>query len=354
MSTAGFFSRFATSITASIRSGLWFTLLIVMAVTSLLIVALTVSSDGASAVGTDSGRMALSFVVFLVLVATLLGIPTVFISIREQLGRFPFLHTFLLAVAVGLSFMVVAVPAMLWAVLSTGVSVDVWLPVLGVAKLEIWVIALLVALAHWALTNGTSATVTAFGLIAGITLGPLVVMGAASLGTPVKQVTTTYYIEWKDQNQALDPNTGFPIDPVCTTPSTSTAYLTDYSAVWRAAEVIPLALVSSAITPAVGDYEMPGYDASQGSTPMTIPLDLFGTVDLAVRELQLPVKTSIHVNECENLATEGTPYPTFNGERKPRDIIAASESGFTSGLVGQGIYLAVTGTAFVVIRRRTN
>jgi hypothetical protein len=97
---------------------------------------------------------------------------------------------------------------------------------------------------------------------------------------------------------------------------------------------------------------MPGYDASQGSTPITIPLDLFGTVDLAVRELQLPVETSIHVNECENLATEGTPYPTL-GERKPRDIIAASESGFASGLVGQGIYLALTGTALLVIRRRT-
>lgn len=353
MSTAGFLSRFVASITASIRSGLWFTLLIVMAVTSLLIVALTVSSAGATAVGTDSGRMALSFVVFLVLVATLLGIPTVFISIREQLGRLSFLHTYLVAVAVGLSFMVAAVPAMLWAVLSTGVGPGVWLPILGVAKLEIWVIALLVALAHWAVTNGSAATVTAFGLIAGITLGPLVVMGAASLGTPVKQVTTTYYVEWKDQNQVLDPQTGYPVDPVCPTPSTSTAYLTDYSAVWRATEVNPLALVSSAITPAVGDYEMPGYDPSMGSTPMTIPLDLFGTVDLAVRTMQLPIETSIHINECENLATEGTPYPTFDNAKDPRDVIAASESGLVSGLVGQGIYLALASVALVVVRRRT-
>ena len=336
---------------------MWFTLLVVMAATSLIIVALTVTSDASSAPGTDAGRLAFSFVIFLVLVATLLGIPTVLISIREQLGQLSFLHTYLLSVAVGLSFVVVAVPAMLWAILSTGVGVSVWLPTLGVTKLEVWAIALLVALAHWALKSGSAATITAFGLIAGVTLRPFVVVAAASFAPPIKQTTANSFIEYTGQDQPIDPATGYPLDPTCQSPNWSYSYITDYSSVWPALAMNPLAFVSSSIEPAVDDYVMPSYtDPGFESPPplpaIAVPLDLFSSVDVAVRTLQIPVKTDLVNDECANLAEFGTAYPN-NGQADPRDVIAESQSGFLAGAIGQAAFLVVA-TAFLgAIRART-
>jgi hypothetical protein len=337
---------------------MWFTLLAVMAASSLIIVALTVASDGASAPGTDAGRMAFSFVIFLVLVAVLLGIPTVFISIRERLGQLSFLHTYLLTVAVGLSFVVVAVPAMLWAVLSTGVSADVWLPVIGTTALELGAIALLVALAHWALTSASVATVTAFGLIAGITLGPVLVVATAAFAPPVTQTTKSYYIKYGDGTEPMDPETGYPLNPTCEeNPVTSTTPITDYTGVWAAITSNPIALVSASITPAIGDYVMPGYDDTVMDAPSSMPsvatpLDVFSAVDIASRSLQIPVTTEpIIVDECALLAEFGTPYPN-NGQDDPRDIIVESQSGFVAGLIGQGAFLVVVALILSVIRVR--
>ena len=357
MSNAGFFSRLFASITTSIRSGVWLTLLVVMAATSLIIVALTVTSDAAAAEGTDAGRMAFSFVIFLFLVATLLGIPAVVISIRERFGQLPFLHTYLLTVAVGLSFMVVAVPAILWAILSTGVGIDVWLPILGVTKLEVWVIALLVALAHWALKSGSAATVTAFGLIAGVTIGPLVVVAAASFAPPTKQTTANSFIEYTGQDQPIDPATGYPLNPTCQSNNWSYSYITDYSSVWAAMALNPLVFVSSSIEPAVGDYGMPGYAEPSFEFPkplltVAVSLDLFSSVDVAVRTLQIPVKTNLVNDECANLAEFGTAYPN-NGQADRRDIIAESHSGFLAGLLGQAAFLVVATVILSVIRVRT-
>jgi hypothetical protein len=337
---------------------MWFTLLAFMAGTSLLIVALTVSSEAAAAAGTDAGRMAFSFVTFLVLVALLLGIATVFISIRERLGQLSFLHTYLLTVTVGLSLVVVAAPAMLWAILSTGVSADVWLPVIGTTVLEVGVVGLLVALSHWALKSGSAATVTAFTLIAGVTLGPVLVVATASFAPPITQTTQTYYINWGDGNEPLDPETGFPLNPTCQkSPSTSTTLLTDYTGVAAIIVANPVALVSASITPAIGEYVMPGYE-DQGVEPqppmpaIAVPLDLFSTVDVASRSLQIPVeKETIIDNECAKLAEYGTPYPN-NGQADPRKIIAESESGFVAGLIGQGAFLVVATVILVGIRAR--
>jgi len=355
MSTNGVPPLFAT-ISASIRTGLWFTLLAVMATTSLVIVALTVASDGASAAGTDAGRMAFSFVIFLVLVALLLGIPTVFISIRERLGQLPFLNTVLLTLAVGLSFVAVSIPAMVWAILSTGVSADVWLPVIGTTVLEVGVVAVLVALAHWALKSGSVATVTAFGLIAGVTLGPVVVVATAAFAPPIKQTTANSFIEYTGQDQPIDPVTGYPLNPTCQSNNWSYNYITDYSSVWAAMSTNPVVFVSSSIEPAIGDYAMPGYAEPSFEFPkplltVAVPLDLFSSVDVAVRTLQIPVKTDLVNDECANLAEFGTAYPN-NGSADPRDIIAESQSGFVAGLIGQGAFLVVATVILSVIRVR--
>lgn len=358
MSTTGFVSRFIDSIATTARTRYWATLVIVTASLSLILVGLTVTSDAAAAVGTDSGRMALSFTVFLVLVAVLLGVPTVFITVREALGRLGFLHSFLLAIVVGGSFIVAAAPALLWAILSTGVTPEVWVPTLATVELQVVVVAALVALAHWALANDSGAATTAFGLIAGITLAPLLVVGVASFAPPVEQTTKTYFIKW-DGKEVVDPETGYPVNPTCEkTPNTSTSFLTDYSGVWAVVTTNPIALVSASITPAVGDWEDPGYQGDgwdsqpSGMPPVPLPLDLFSTVDLNVRGMQLPIQTDIVIDECKNLAEFGTPYPMLDGDRAPRDVIEQSASGYTAGVLGQALFVALATAILVPIRLR--
>lgn len=359
MSTTGFVPRFLASVTAIARTGYWLTLVIVTAALSLILVGLTVTSDGATTGGTDAGRMALSFTEFLVLVAVLLGVPTVFVSVRETLGRLAFVQNFLLAVVIGGSFLIAAAPAILWSVLSTGVSLDVWWPTIATVELQIVVVAVLVALAHWAITHHSAANVTAFGLIAGIVLGPLLIVATASLATPVKQTTTTYFIQWEDGEVEIDPVTSYPLNPTCEKNGVeSTTYLTDYTAVWSVVAINPVALVSASITPAIGDWENPGYQTDDWESqpyvepPMPMPLDLFSTVDVAVRGMQLPIQTDIVLDECANLAEFGTPYPPLNGERSQRDIIAETTSGYSGGVLGQAIYLAIATAILVPIRLR--
>ena len=359
MSTTRFIPRFLQSLGSMVRTGYWAILVIITASLSLILVGLTVASDAATAVGTDSGRMALSFAVFLVLVAVLLGVPTVFITVRETLGRLGFVHNLLLSIVVGGSFLVAAAPAILWSILSTGVSVDVWMPTVATVELQIVVIGALVALAHWAIANHSAASATAFGLIAGITVGPLLIVGAASLGTPVEQTTKTYFIQWKDENEPTDPDTGYPLNPTCEkSPPTSTSFLTDYSGVWSVVMTNPVALVSSSITPVVGDWERPGYQGDGwesepiGMPPVPLPLDLFSTVDLNVRGMQLPVQTDIVIDECKNLAEFGTPYPMLDGDRAPRDVINQSISGYSAGVLGQALFVALATAILVPIRLR--
>ncbi len=341
------------------KTPFWLTLVIMTGVLSLVIVGLTLGSENAAASGTNPGRMALSFAVLLVLVAVILGIPTVFIGVRENLGRLPFLHTYLLAVAIGLSFVIAATPALLLAVFAGNIPVAVWLPVLGTTKLEVWVLALLVALAHWAITHHRGAVATAFGLIVGITIGPLLVVMAASFAPPVHQNTSYIYVQWTDENQEIDPKTGYPVNPTCQKPSYSKTTATDYTGVWAAIETNPVALVSSSVLPVVADYIAPsltgnGWEANPVGMPaVTLPVDLFATIDLRVREMQLPVPTRITIDECANLKKYGTPYVTQDGKTAPDQIIAKSTSGYPYGLIGQAAYLALAAAVLIPIRVRS-
>jgi hypothetical protein len=86
---------------------------------------------------------------------------------------------------------------------------------------------------------------------------------------------------------------------------------------------------------------------------IAVPLDLFSSVDVAARSLQIPVSSEpIIDDECAKLAEYGTPYPN-NGQADPRDIIAETQSGFVAGAIGQGAFLVVATVILAMIRVRT-
>jgi hypothetical protein len=348
-----FLASVRSSLVTVFRARLWPIIAGMVFVFSLLLVGLTVTSSAAAIeAGTYSGRMALSFIVYLVLVSAMFGVPAVLAGTRDELGRLSFLRTFAIALVVGLSFIVVALPAMIWAVASTGVGMEVWLPVIGTAKLEVWVVAALTALAFSNLHREGAATVTAFALIAGLAVGPLLVLLATSFAPGVEQTTRHRYLDYGKGNEQLDPVTGFPTNPTCLPADDEKHVVARYDLVWPALELNPIALVSASIPPTVTSLT----DLSNsGGIPSLAPTDLFGTVDLAVRAMQLTPETTLVVDECANLEKYGTPYPANSpGSADPEFIIANSTSGWNVGLIGQAAYLGVASAALVAIGRRSN
>jgi hypothetical protein len=347
-----FFTSVRSSLVTVFRARLWPIIAGLAFVFSLLLVGLTVTSSAAAIeAGTNSGRMALSFIVYLVLVAAMIGVPAVLAGTRDELGRLSFLRTFAIALVVGLSFIVVALPAMFWAVASTGVGTEIWLPVIGTAKLEVWVVAALTALAFSNLRRDGAATVTAFALIAGLAVGPLLVLLITSFAPGVEQNISHRYIDYGKGNEQLDPVTGFPTNPTCLPADDEKKVVARYDLVWPALELNPVVLVSASIPPTVSGFTV---SAGGGVMQSVAPTDLFGTVDLAVRAMQLTPETTLVVDECANLAKYGTPYPSNSpGSADPEFVIANSTSGWSVGLIGQAAYLAVASAALVAIGRRS-
>ncbi len=345
-----FLSFVGSTLLTLLRARLWPIIAGAVFVFTLTLVSLTMTSSTALVAGTDPGRMGRSFVVYLVLIAVMIGVPAVLANVRDEIGRQPFLRTFALTLAVGFSFVFAAIPSSIVSAIVGGIDFGQWLSVVGSVHLEVWVIAALVALAFANVRRDSAAAVTAFGLIAGLAIAPLLVVGSAALAPGVKQIVRHNYLDYGNGEDDVDPNTGFPTNPTCMASDSETRIVSRYDLVWPILELNPIVLVSASIPPTVTTFTNPDFTYD---TTAVEPVDLFGTVDLAVRKMQLPIETDITIDECANLAKYGTPYPSgYDGTYTPDYIIANSTSGFGVGLIGQGAYLAVASAALVLIGRR--
>ncbi|MEY4312583.1 MAG: hypothetical protein RLZZ319_92 [Actinomycetota bacterium] len=347
----GFLRFIGTTLLTLLRVGVWPVVAGLVFVFSLTLVALTFSGPAALGDGADPGRMARSFVVYLVLAAVMLGVPAVLANARTEIGQQSFLRTFGVALSVGLSFIIVAIPSIIVSAILGGVDFGQWIPIVALTKLETWVIAALTALAFSNVRRDGAAAITAFGLVAGLAIAPLFVVASASFGPTVTQTVRTLYLDYGNGNQVIDPVTGFPMHPTCSPGGNQIKTVTRYDAVWPALELNPFVLVSGASTPAFSTVD--NVDDPYAATSVE-PVDVFGTVDLAVRRMQLPIETDVTIDECANLAQYGTPYPSgYDGTYAPQYVVDHTTSGLGVGLIGQGAYLAVASAALVLIGRRS-
>ena len=333
------------------RTSMWTITLILTAVFSLVAVALTVFSTSAHATGYDAGRMAFSLVVNLAIVAAVFGIPATFVAIREHIAGISFLRTVLLSWLVGVSYLVAAMPAAIWALASTPAAGEIWLPIVSSTKFTVIVVAILVALAHWALTKDSRANATAIALVAGLAAGPLVVLGLTSFLPGVQQTISHSYIEW-DKSGTVDPKTGYPSNPTCQPWTYEKKTVARFDLVGWVAELNPVTFVASSVTPTVATYQHDNTEMG-GSGAGPEPTDLFAAVDLAVRGLQISSKPEIVIDECQNVKDYGTPYPSMYNTVGPKSVLAESRSGWIDGLAGQSAFVVVAAVSLGLIRRRS-
>lgn len=347
-----FRSRFAASLSALVRDGVWIALVGIVFALTFLITGLTLTNTTAQSDGLNAGFMAYSMNVFLLTLIVIIGVPAISIRLRSRLGQQPFLDTYLTTLFGGLAFVLAAFPATLWAIAVGGVPVSHWFATLGTVKLEVWVLALLVTFAQTAFHKEMTASSVALGLVAVIVVGPLVVLGGASLLPGTQQNILTRQIDWnKNGNDNIDPNTGYPVNPSCTNTGTTTRTVARTDLVWPILPMNPLILVSESVEPRVASWVAVAPES--GTSYQAGGTDAFSAIVLAERPAQVPARHNISINECDNLAKYGTPYPgNMNGAYDPQWLIDNTRSGYTDGLVGQAIVVALTAGGWFIARRR--
>lgn len=357
MSKTGIVARIVASVTAVVRNPLWRSIVIANGVLALVATALTVLSKEANVDGLDGGRMALSFATLLTLAFALFTVPAIVDRVRHTTGASGFLDSFVTAFLVGWSLVFAATPALLWAILATGVSPEVWIPALGALKLEVLIVDVLVAVAFATIRKAGTATTIAYSAITSLVVGPFLVLGTVAALPGVQQTTEYWTFDWgKEGDVKTDPATGYPIDPKCPSPTTSTTTVPRYDTVWAAAPIIPFVLVSDAVAPQMASFVNTMYmGETEAITPdspkTTAPIDLFTTIVLPTRAMQVSPTERIVINECTLLEETGNPYAPYPYGPSPETLIADTQSGFIPGLIGQSAIVGAWIAGMLVIPR---
>lgn len=357
MSNQGILARIVSSTATVIRTPLWVTTVAALSALTMIATALTLFSDTATVPGLDAGRMALSFDTLLVLAFALFTIPAIVDRVRHSEGPTDFLGALITATLTGASLLIAAAPALVWAILSTGVDVIVWMSALGAVKIEILLVVALVAVAFSVFRTPSTATALAYASVTSLIILPLIVLGVFAALPGTTQVTYRTSIDWdKTDSTEIDPVTGYPIDPECTHTYAERNYKPRYDSVWFVAPVIPFITVSESVEPTIVEFvEELLYDqeAPVEADPFTTvaPVDIFSTIAFQSRSLQLVPAPSITINECELLAEHGDPYWDSSNRTQFETVLSSTQSGFVPGLIGQGVIVGAWVAGMLVIPR---
>lgn len=357
MSNSGNLSRISGSIAAVIRTPLWLSITVAEGVLALVATALVVLSEDTNAPGLDSGRMALSFTVLLALAFSLFTIPAIVDRVRKSTGDTGVLDALLTATVVGVTLVLAVAPALLWAILATAVSSAVWLAAIGALLGEVGLVIIVVTVAFSSIRDTGAATGLSYGAIVSLVVVPFLVLGVTAVLPGEEQKTTYYTIDWgKDGDLEVDPETGWPIDPTCPTPTTETKIVPRYDLVWGVASVIPFAFVAESVEPVVTEFVNTMYmseteSITDDSPKSTAAIDLFTSISLTTRALQIPPGVDIVINECERIEAGLDPYVYNAPGGTPQELIASTQSGFVPGLIGQAAIAGAWVLGLLVIPR---
>ena len=334
MSKTAIVPRFLALISAVARTPLWVTIASTVAALSLIAVALTVFSEGTTYEGLDSGRMAFSFVVLLALAFVLFATPAITDRVRDLIGAKGVVDSLVIAFTVAGSLVVAAAPAGLWALLVTAVDASIWLAALGALIVEVLVVAILVGVGFGTIARTGVATAVSYSAISSLIVLPLLVLSTVAFMPGVEQRITITSMDWPEDQDEIDPVTGYPLNPVCKSKNVQSQMFPQYNLVWAVAPTIPFTLVSEAVEPDVVVFDADMY-GSMATT--TAPVDLFSTLTVDSRGMQMPIIEDIAYSECDALEETGQPYIDYYSGPQPKTVIDSTESGFPVGLLGQGL-----------------
>lgn len=311
-----------------VRGAAWYVLLGVFVVVVLLV---TVFTTLATAETEAPGAVLYSLIVYFVLLLGTLVVPALSgnaINGDREAGTLATTQVTLVttrqlvfgkllaAWITALGFLVAALPFLVFALVLGGASVATAVVSLLVLAVELGVVAAIGVGLSGLMRRPLFSVVTSYLLVALLSIGTLIAFG---LGGAVAQerVTRSFeVIDWAASSEELDPQTGLPVDLVCTT-QTSVYQEPRFDRVWWMLAANPYVLLADAVPMSYDRYGNPD--------------DLFGMITFLVREAQVPPEPS-DWSEC-TVYTQPD-YPTA------REVI---ESTTPSWAVGLGLHVLLAG-----------
>lgn len=145
-----FLKKLFDSLKALVKDGVWPAILGLVLLLSLLATGITLGNETANQEPLEPAKMAFSLVIFLLTLIVIIGVPAIGLRLRAKVGDLSFPQTFNTILVSGLAMVAVAIPALGWAMLVGEIKFEYWFNTLGTVKAEVWVLALLVALAQTA------------------------------------------------------------------------------------------------------------------------------------------------------------------------------------------------------------
>ncbi|MFM6981824.1 MAG: hypothetical protein ACKOWP_03520 [Microbacteriaceae bacterium] len=355
-------ARFAkntlSEITSLFNGTVWPITLGLMLVLTLLSTGLGLGEGQPAELGSDfdPGRNATALTALVALVLGVISGPVVMNSARkDDRGPAPLGMSVVIAVIVGGSLVLAALPALLWGFANSTLDMAELFALVATLKFEVLALTLISALIHVAIVRRTLASVVGGAIVLAITVVPAGVSEVAATINGVEQVETYIGVEWTEET-TTDPKTGLVINPVCSEPNTMTTWKADASHTWQVLAISPLVTLAESIPASITSDD--GYYTGQPEGVVGperyFPSDTLSALSTQFRMAQKPVPTAILRDECEAMENGyALPYD-YPGE-VPLDWENGTTSGYGIGLLVQsGALVVVAGiaTAAHLSRRR--
>lgn len=224
------------------------------------------------------------------------------------------LGKFLAAWIGALVFLAASVPFLVFAVFVGGLRFDTIVVSVLVLAIELGVVAAIGVGLSGILSRPLFSIVVTYLVVAALSIGSLIAFGLAGVATQVEVRTTSTDVDYRGE---INPDTGMPEEIVCLPPQTYTSTMPRFDLYWPLLTLNPYVLVADAVPTGFTD---------QGDVQ-----DLFGTIKLGLRSVQVPPEFDRVVDYCADLQA-GRPY----GEQEMRsaeEIIADGVPGWFVGLI---------------------
>lgn len=185
-----------------------------------------------------------------------------------------------------LAFLVAALPFLVFALALGGASLDTAVVAILALALELAVVAAVGVGLSGLIRRPLFSVVVTYLVVAALSIGTVI---AFTLGGFVSQETVTVeneVVDWAASGDEIDPDTGYPVDLVCTT-ETYEYQQPRFDRVWWVLAANPYVLLADAVPTHFGTG---GY-----------PDDVFGSLKLTVRQAQLPPSDPTPYSECDPL-----------------------------------------------------
>lgn len=210
-----------------------------------------------------------------------------------------------------LAFLIASLPFLIFALALGGSSLDTAIVSILILALELLVVSAIGVGLSGLIRRPLFSVVVTYLVVAGLSIGTVIAFGLGGLVAQEKQTVVYEVVDWEASSDEIDPDTGYPVDMVCTT-QTDEYSVPRFDRVWWVLAANPYVLLADAV---------PTHFGTEG-----YPDDVFGSLKFTVRQAQLPPTPPVYSSECEQVYDD-TQYPT------PEEIVDQTVPSWAVGLL---------------------